>query len=261
MLTAGGYTVLDPLVVNAVRVGIPQFRRRVLIVGHRRDVTPITHTDFEELNGEGNWISRRTYSGSRPPVTVFDAIGDLEHLIRRGNGDNALILPQGYDRKLKSPYVRMLRLAANGRAYPRIWDKAVLQGVALTTHSPQAIRRFDATPVGSAETISRYPRLDGKGLSNTLRAGTGADHGSHTPPRPIHYSSPRVITVREAARLHSFPDWFQFHETKWHAWRQIGNSVPPKLGRAIGEVILSTLGTNPPRPQKRLLIVKPMRPN
>jgi len=98
-------------------------------------------------------------------------------------------------------------------------------------------------------------------VSNTLRAGTDAARGAFTSPRPIHYKFARCVTVREMARLHGYPDWFRFHETKWHGARQIGNSVPPKLGRAIGEVILSTLGTNPPRPQKRLLIVKPMRPN
>nr|WP_319923570.1 DNA cytosine methyltransferase [Klebsiella pneumoniae] len=65
------------------------------------------------------------------------------------------------------------------------------------------------------------------GLCNTLRAGTASDRGAFTSPRPIHPIYPRVITVREAARLHSYPDWFRFHVTKWHGFRQVGNSVPP----------------------------------
>ena len=45
----------------------------------------------------------------------------------------------------------------------------------------------------------------------------------------------RRITVREAARLQSFPDWFRFHPTKWHGFRQVGNSVPPLLARKLAQ--------------------------
>src|SRR4029079_15187968 len=61
--------------------------------------------------------------------------------------------------------------------------------------------------------------------------------GASTSPRPIHPFSPRCITVREAARLHGYPDWFRFHVTKWHGFRQIGNSVPPPLARAMAASI------------------------
>jgi DNA (cytosine-5)-methyltransferase 1 len=47
--------------------------------------------------------------------------------------------------------------------------------------------------------------------------------------------------VREAARLHSYPDWFRFHVTKWHGFRQIGNSVPPLLARAVALQIIAAL--------------------
>jgi DNA (cytosine-5)-methyltransferase 1 len=54
--------------------------------------------------------------------------------------------------------------------------------------------------------------------------------------------------VREAARLHSYPDWFRFHATKWHGFRQIGNSVPPLLGRAVAGRVMAALGQLPSRP-------------
>src|SRR5690606_41871639 len=59
---------------------------------------------------------------------------------------------------------------------------------------------------------------------------------------------PRVITVREAARLHGYPDWFRFHATNWHGHRQVGNSVPPPLARAIGDVLMRALEARPARP-------------
>ena len=50
------------------------------------------------------------------------------------------------------------------------------------------------------------------------------------------------------ARLHGFPDWFRFHSTKWHGARQVGNSVPPPLARAIATEILKSLGHVPTAP-------------
>jgi DNA (cytosine-5)-methyltransferase 1 len=54
------------------------------------------------------------------------------------------------------------------------------------------------------------------------------------------------------ARLHGFPDWFRFHVTKWHGARQIGNAVPPPLGRAIATAVLNAAGINPERPKGAL---------
>lgn len=107
----------------------------------------------------------------------------------------------------------------------------------LTRHSEETIARFAATTRGEREPISRFHKLDPHGLCPTLRAGTGSDKGNHTAPRPIHPFVPRVITVREAARLHSFPDWFQFHLSCMWGMRQVGNSVPPLMARAIAESI------------------------
>ena len=60
---------------------------------------------------------------------------------------------------------------------------------------------------------------------------------------------PRCITVREAARLHGYPDWFRLHATKWHGFRQIGNSVPPPLARAVAANVIKALAS---RGQPRL---------
>ena len=51
-----------------------------------------------------------------------------------------------------------------------------------------------------------------------------------------------MITVREAARLHGYPDWFRFHATKWNGFREIGSSVPIRLGRAVGSSIMEAGG-------------------
>ena len=94
-------------------------------------------------------------------------------------------------------------------------------------------------------------------MSNTLRAGTDAARGAFTSPRPIHYEFARCITVREMARLHGFPDWFRFHETKWHGARQIGNAVPPPLARAVAQQIVRALGVYPTRPDEEVPLGDP----
>jgi DNA (cytosine-5)-methyltransferase 1 len=50
------------------------------------------------------------------------------------------------------------------------------------------------------------------------------------------------------ARIHGFPDWFRFHVTKWHGARQIGNAVPPPLGRAVASQVLNALGIKAEKP-------------
>ena len=101
--------------------------------------------------------------------------------------------------------------------------------------------RFGILGYGEMDKISRASRLDPNNFCPTLRAGTGKDRGSFQSVRPIHYSAPRVIAPREAARLQGFPDWFLFHPTKWHSFRQIGNSVSPIVSEAILKPFLKIL--------------------
>jgi DNA (cytosine-5)-methyltransferase 1 len=59
------------------------------------------------------------------------------------------------------------------------------------------------------------------------------------------------------ARLHGFPDWFRFHVTKWHGARQIGNAVPPPLGRALASAIIAALGYEARRPEEPVALGDP----
>jgi len=102
-----------------------------------------------------------------------------------------------------------------------------------TTHTDDVRKRYESVEQGKVDPISRSKKLAWDGLCPTLRAGTGADKGSHQAVRPIHPVKGRVITVREAARLQGFPDWFCFHPTKWHSFRMIGNSVSPIVSRVV----------------------------
>lgn len=106
-----------------------------------------------------------------------------------------------------------------------------------TVHSPEVAARYERLLPREQDPISKATRLDYTWFCPTLRAGTGSEKGSYQAVRPIHPVASRVITPREAARLQGFPDWFLLHPTKWHSFRQLGNSVSP----IVAEQILSAI--------------------
>lgn len=226
-----GYRVVEPIrALNAADYGVPQRRWRTFILGFRKDVAPL---EYPEPRG------CRDSSGNEFHPVVKDVIADLpvledyEHLFECDVFDGTL-------RKTSNPYACLMRGSANDprdRLKKRSANGVGLTGCLRTTHSKETVRRFSKTEPGASEPVSRYIRLAWDDVAPTIRAGTGTDHGSHTAPRPIHPKMPRCISAREAARLHSFPDWFLFHGTRWHDFRQIGNSVPPLLAQAIASQV------------------------
>jgi DNA (cytosine-5)-methyltransferase 1 len=222
--------VVSPIqVLDAAEFGVPQRRKRVFILGYMARATPPVYPASSKP------FSKNGDSG-RP--TVWDAIGDLpkidnyKYLLETDRYQGSLGEPSPYARVLRGeipdPDDGIKEATTNGSG---------LGGCLRTSHSAKTIRRFSKTKQGCSEDVSRFYRLSKKGLAPTLRAGTGPAQGSFMAPRPIHPFQDRCITVREAARLHSFPDYFQFHPTKWHGFRQIGNSVPPPLARAVAKAV------------------------
>ena len=241
-----GYEVRLPWqVLNAGRFGTPQHRERLILFGSKTgNRVPVYPQPRTFLAGETPAFDLE------PGPTCADALDDLPDA-------------EEFDALLSSDSVRTTRwrkpsaYAAELRCvtdegwhfgYRRDWNPELLTASLRTDHTPISRRRFAGTPSGVIEPISRFFKLSPTGVSNTLRAGTDSARGAFTSPRPIHYRYPRCITVREMARLHGFPDWFRFHQTKWHGARQVGNSVPPPLARAIAAQVLEAIGVSPKRP-------------
>lgn len=227
-----------PVVLDAADYGVPQKRRRVFIIGSK------------------DGIKVPPPPRPRGRTTVADALDDLPNIDRRRELLTSDLLVLGASElealaNCGSSYSRSLR-SRYRYEYERNWDRSIMTGCKQTQHLPAVRRRFARLAPGSKDGPSRTSRLDADSQSQTLRAGTGIDHGSFTAPRPVHHLQSRVITVREAARLHSFPDWFEFHVTKWHALREIGNSVPPRLANAVAATLMESLCITPRRPTRRL---------
>jgi len=240
-----GYKVrTEYQILNAAQYGVPQNRERLFLIGSRHDcelpnypksITKIPKKNKSVLNDK---------LPSSP--TVWEAIQDLpevEDYVELYKQDWVFTdfgKPSNYARKLHS-----LGSREDNYLYERRYDLRMLTSSLRTQHTLESIKRFESTPHGTTEPISRFFKLDPEGICNTLRAGTPSNRGAYTSPRPIHPFTPRCITVREAARLHSYPDWFRFHATKWHGFRQIGNSVPPLLAKAVALEIIKALGIEP----------------
>ena len=235
------HVVLPFKVLNASDYGVPQDRHRLFLLGARQD-----------------WPKPIYPKAVTQSVTVEAAINDLpdpdefEVLSYRDWTVAEFGTPSDYARKLRG-----LVRDPEDFGYPRQTDRSLLTGSVRTAHTETSRQRFAATGHGKTEPISRLRKLDPKGRCNAIRAGTARDRGALTSPRPIHPFAARVITKREAARLHSYPDWFRFHVTKWHGFRQIGNSVPPLLARAVAAEIMRALGYAPSAPEYTLALGDP----
>lgn len=223
-LELAGYNITKPIrTLDASDFGIPQSRERVFVLGAREDL--------------GVTIPYPEPIAER--VTVWEAICDLPKGMKC---DDVAI----YDVSSSptNPIVSKQRTMATAQRARRNASTIFvneLSGNRRSNHTQKTIDLYAATDPGAIVPSHRLPRLHPDGLCPTLRAGTDKKRGAHTAARPVHPFEPRCITVREAARLHGYPDWFQFDKKLYNAYRQIGNSVCPPVAKAIGKEIIKCL--------------------
>ena len=243
-----GYDSFETI-VPASDFGVPQRRPRYLLIGIRAGTLPGVNPVERLKVGRRSFLSRLGLGMT--PTSAFDALSDLE---TRGaeliddpefgqSGFKSLLYKAP---KTKSAYLCLMRDGWSGKP----------TDMRLAKHSKKVVSRFE-------DILNNCKR--GQSISAEDREKFGIKKRSVTPldpliPAPtittlpddlVHYSEPRTMTVREHARLQSFPDWFRFcgpyttggHRRKHDCPRytQVGNAVPPLLARAVGETICSLL--------------------
>jgi DNA (cytosine-5)-methyltransferase 1 len=227
------YVTLEPFELNAADFGAATNRKRIFFIGYLADrCESLTKADFEKVK----WKTKST---------VGCVLSGLPRKIKQewskdDNGWRALSVRVNglLGEKI---YGDIPDGVGDPETVRKLLEQNLVSGCISTNHTPEVEQRFRSVAQGKTDSVSRMLRLKKSGLCPTLRAGTGRDKGSYMALRPIHFSEPRVITPREAARLQGFPDWFRFHKTKWHAFRGIGNSVSPLMAESILRVIRSKL--------------------
>jgi len=196
-------------VVDAADFGVPQHRRRVLILGWRDGAAPRltrTHAPREQA----------ALLGLAPHVTVGDALADLPEPTRDEPQDLPAADPL-------SDFARLMREGASA-----------LHDHVPTRHRADMIERMRGQAWGTPlyETWAHaWVRLDPDRPSPTVKENHNAPF--------VHPWRARVTTPRECARLQSFPDRFVFEGPKSRKLVQVGNAVPPLLGRAVGRAIVA----------------------
>ncbi|MGH6608769.1 MAG: DNA cytosine methyltransferase [Burkholderiaceae bacterium] len=222
------YVRLQPFKVEAHKYGAPTTRKRVFFVGYDPELVGLfDEGSFRPDENTAKVLVRDALKGLTPVEAHWQCETQSWRTVKNSlDTEYGRGLRNAIPRDVGSPYaIKMLH--KNGKA----------SGFLGTIHADKTIKRFAALEPGKIDRVYRSPRLKLDGFCPTLRAGTGSDRGSYQAVRPIHPRVPRVISPREAARLQGFPDWFVFNPTKWHSFRQIGNSVSP----IVSENLLSTL--------------------
>jgi len=218
------YVRLSPIRVEAHRFGAPTTRTRVFFIGY-------DPTRLNQLNESDFAADEHTTL-----VTVGDALRGLPNVRPEWQAESQSwrAIREMPDSVYTQRALDMVPIGVGDPdALKKLQSKRLVSGFLGTLHTEDTVNRFSKLEPGEVDAVYRSPRLKMNGFCPTLRAGTNRDRGSYQAVRPIHPKQPRVISPREAARLQGFPDWFVFNPTKWHSFRQIGNSVSPLVAERL----------------------------
>lgn len=240
-------------VVRCSEYGIPQSRPRFILIGYSKTGFQEANVDhpFEQLDQcKQAFLAER---GLKPRTTARQAISDLE--IRRSgliDGDGAPRFKSiGYKGPL-SDYQKVMRDGHVGTP----------SDTRLARHRPEIARRFARIIAAMIKRDRLGIQLNaeqrkefgvGKSTLRVLNPDTPAPTITSLPDDLLHYAEPRTLTVRENARLQTFPDWFVFkgkyttggdrRAREVPRFTQVANAVPPLLAELFGTVLSAALGS------------------
>lgn len=243
-LDRAGYYVSGQL-VNFAEYGVPQKRTRFILVGIRKDLHNASNNLAKEFFSAIKENREVFLSGKNltSQTTIGDAISDL----LKSNGTEVSPDSQrfmaGIYSKVKSPYQDLMREGV---------DKIIADSHRFPNHKKEIINKFEVilntcrkNKDIDAETRKRF------NIKKHTIIPLDKDDASPTittlPDDYIHYCEPRILTVREYARIQSFPDWYEFQgkyttggkrRTKEvPRYSQIGNAIPPLFGEQSGIIL------------------------
>ncbi len=240
-MAAAGYEVFTRL-LDAVWYGVPQYRSRFFVLGIHRDL------DYG-VDDFGPWgpFPAPTHGPGTPHgyVTVGQALGDLPPI---GNGhaaDRTVYVEPTDDDLRANGFLSFLRAGA---------ERRVVTDHVTSKHADYVIQRYREIPPGGnwesiAHTMTNYSDIN-RTHSNIYRRllwdEPSITIGHYRKSMLVHPLQPRGLSLREAARLQSFPDWFRFAGSQEpraggleHKQQQLANAVCPLVTRAIARFILN----------------------
>ena len=233
----GIYVVEKPVqVLNAVYYGVPQNRRRMMLVAHKKTGINFQYPKQTHYYDQEDESSKKL----KHFVTVGDALGDLPKIT-----DNWRNSEEPYSKnKGLSEYQKLMRSGNKSKTVKNnICRMSNDRAKRVFPHMAQGSKYMDLPPeirkiLPFREDIfkDRLKRLMEDQPSWTVLAHIGMDGYMY-----IHPTENRTLSVREAARIQSFPDDFEFVGNQQDTYVQVGNAVPPQLAKAVGGSILEYL--------------------
>lgn len=247
-----GYRV-HAQVEDCVELGLPQKRRRQLFIGTRLDLPDYFHPEIKPAPRACNHPS------------LWEAIGDLPP-IKAGEGEESadydMERRRGQIERFDSRYlygvlqVKGAPKLTSHRARPH--SERDLRDFALLRegeNSQEAMKRgvkFEF-PYDKETFKDRYTRQHRNEPCSTIVAHLSKDGLMF-----IHPTQNRSLTPREAARIQSFPDWFEFPIARTHQFRVIGNAVPPLVSEAIGIAVKNYLEKTMKKSKQIKFLISPL---
>lgn len=245
----GGYQVFSK-VVNASLFGVPQPRPRFILLAARSDLKLDwdTKNPFHEIADFASAF-RNSHGLNGHEITVKEAISDIEVAVCgiTESGETSGFNEIRYSPPTSpTPFQKLMRKGVRNGSVPN--------SLRLAKHRPNTVLRFN-------DILKNCPK--GTTLSKEFRDHYNMKKQCFTPLHPdqmsktittlpddlLHYSEPRILTVRESARIQTFPDWFGFHgkyttggsrrKDECPRYTQVGNAVPPLMAEALGKLVLS----------------------
>jgi DNA (cytosine-5)-methyltransferase 1 len=244
------------MILCAAHYGIPQERWRLFFIGtilKNVDITFPEPTHFAPVRANftggrdltwlpaiQNGVRRPNLFGRvlKPFTAVREAVGDLPALAVREGAEE-----MGYGSRARTEYQRLMR-GESTKLFNHVAGDLSKQNLERVRHVPPggSWRDIpqDLLPKGMkmarrSDHTRRYGRLDPDGLSGTVLTKCDPHWGSF-----FHYEQDRALTVREAARIQSFPDEYRFYGSRVSQYEQVGNAVPPLLAKTLAEHIKRT---------------------
>ena len=238
-------------ILGAAYYGVPQMRWRTIILGVRGKALPpnafpepICHApirpNFTTTFDGKNLIKNPSDNSPSNFVTVKEAIGDLPRL---ESGEKGAPVKE-YACEAFSDYQRRSRIGSSGVYNHEAVRLSPINKQRLKyikpggnwTDIPEELLPKGMQRARKSDHTKRYGRVEPDGLASTILTKCDPHWGAY-----FHYDQDRSFTVREAARIQSFPDHYIFTGNQSEQFAQVGNAVPPLLAQAVGLSIKSTI--------------------
>jgi DNA (cytosine-5)-methyltransferase 1 len=237
------YNVTDDrerVLLNAVHYGVPQIRKRVILIGVRKDLDFMPEEVYDAIEKTHycpEMQARGSTQGLKKYRTVRDAIADLP-VLQPGLG----IEDVEFKPKHPNEYLRVLRNSDFDRLYNHVArkhnsdDQERYRLLSMNNWQLRDLARVrpdlihhDPEHFGNRYTVQEFDKPGRTVVAHLYKDGNLFIHPDH--------NQKRTFTVREAARIQSFPDDFRFYVSRTEQFKQVGNAVPPLMARQIAKAI------------------------